>query len=135
MRRSTITILPEHHEALLQDLQQDTGETTTDICAILYDRYYWLSYCRGDGALVSLHPASSESEDEDTLSREEKVYEWEEWLEVCKILASYTPEGSTLEWNDEAGYFRFFFTRKTVVFQVGEVLYRDQPSLESSLLS
>jgi hypothetical protein len=131
--RSTITIPREHRKALFQDLRQASGYTAaTEDWEVLSDWYRWSSNDGKDGALVFIQPGSSGSCH--LLSLVEKARP-HEWLEVCKILAPYTPEGSALEWDDgDTEFSRFFFTGKTVVFQVGEIIYRDQPLPESPIL-
>jgi len=124
--RSTITIQSSQREALFRDLQRASGYiAATQDWEILSDWYCWSSTDGGEGALVYLQPERSDSGS--LLSPQVKAQP-HRWLEVCKILAPYTPEGSVLEWGDgDTGFFRFVFRRKTVVYQVGEVLYRDQP--------
>jgi len=120
---STITIPREHEEALLRDLHQhmrENGHTyeTTDVAELLSDWYDW--YCEFEtDKIVSLQPYHDLVEDHP-----------DEWLEVCKILASYAPEGSVLAWGDKDRSFRFFFTAGQVAFQIG--VYQDQPLSEVS---
>ncbi len=124
--RSTITIPREQREALFRDLQRASGYTAaTQDWEILLDWYRWSSVDGRDGALVHLQPERSYSGSLLSLQGKAQPHKW---LEVCKILAPYTPEGSVLEWRDGvSGSCRFVFRRKTVGYQVGEVIYRDQP--------
>ena len=125
--RSTITVPREKREALLEDLRQASGYTAaTQDWEILSDCYHWCSNDGEDGALVYVQPANRSS-DFNLLAPRVPARPFE-WLEVCRILAPYTPKGSVLEWDDGDGKFsRFCFTNKSVAFQVGEVVYRDAP--------
>jgi len=131
--RSTITVPREHREALFQDLRRASGYTAaTQDWEILSDWYHWCSNDGEDGALVFIQPGSLGSDLH--LLAPRVPARPHDWLEVCRILAAYTPEGSVLEWDDgESRFFRFLFTNKTVGFQVGEVIYRDQPLPEAPL--
>jgi hypothetical protein len=131
--RSTITIPLEHREALFQDLQRASGYTAaTQDWEILSDWSHWCSTDGEGGALVCIQPENSGSDFH--LLAPRVPARPHEWLEVCRILAPYTPEGSVLEWEDGDGeFFRFCFADKTVAFQVGEVVYRDAPLPEPPL--
>ncbi len=118
--RSTLIIPPEHRKALFADLRQalfqDFPQATEDEASgdwdILFNWYRWTSTPK-DGALTYLSP-ESHSEPHP------------QWARVCTILAPYALEGSVLEWGDgNGGWYRFLFTQKKVVFQVGEIIYHD----------
>lgn len=129
--RSTITIAREKREALFGDLQQASGyAAATQDWEILSDWYHWCSSDGPEGALVGIQPESTGGFH--LLAPRERARPCE-WLEVCRILAPYSPQGSVLEWwdDEEGAFFRFLFTSMGVVFQVGEVIYRDQPLPES----
>ncbi len=131
--RSTIVVPPEHRMSLFQDLLQASGYTegTTD-SEILSDWYHWANNPRADGSLVYIQPESSGWDFDHVLASREQAYP-QKWLEVCRLLAPYTPEGSFLAWEDGNGaYYRFLFSQKMVVYQVGEIFYRDQSLSEQA---